>query len=163
MSSHSSVPKPVVTPGPTPHGPPGWEEKQQERLASGVLTNEKQSSNYHDDVVPDAQTDTGEKTISHLETSDLSGDHKKTSGLAKMKQKMHHVGEKLALVPPTEEDEHGNPLERSAHRQVSRSSHIVAETHRLTSASGCINNAGVGTPEFSSTVTIVYHTLALHL
>lgn len=123
-----TAPKPIVAPGPTPHGPPGWEEKQQERLSSGQLTNEKQSSNFHDDAIVDHNRDTGFQTISH-ETSDSSSSIKKSTdseqqqqhhkGLSKVKDQLHHIGEKMALVPPTEKDEHGNALERSAHRQVS--------------------------------------------
>jgi hypothetical protein len=110
--SSGQAPKPIVTPGPTPEGPPGWEEKQQKRLASGDLTNEKQSSNYHDDIQEGQRTDTGSKTASH-EIDSPQG------GMAKVKSKIHKIGEKMALVPPTEGSETGNAMERSAHRQVS--------------------------------------------
>jgi len=117
----SSAPRPIVAPGPTPQGPPGWEEKQQERLSSGQLTNEKQSSNYHDDILKDQHQDTGLQSISHdhQSTTDSSSSSSSKGGLAKVKDKVHKLGEKMSLVPPTEESEHGNSMERSAHRQVS--------------------------------------------
>jgi hypothetical protein len=109
----TGTPKPIVTPGPTPQGPPGWEEKQKERLASGTLTNQKQSSNFHDDIQQGTHTDSGAHTVTEGHSSSSKGP------LAGLKEKVHHLGEKMALVPPTEKDEHGNALERSAHRQVS--------------------------------------------
>lgn len=115
-----TAPKPLVAPGPSPHGPPGWEKRQQERLSSGELTNDKQSSNFHDDVVIDQQKDSGFQTVSHNNTSSSSADsqHQQHKGTSKVKDQLHHIGENLALVPPTEKNEHGNALERSAHRQV---------------------------------------------
>jgi hypothetical protein len=119
-----TAPKPIIAPGPSPHGPPGWEEKQQQRLSSGQLTNDKQSSNYHDDTVVDAGNDhladTGFETVNHDPNDKIIPDehhddlHRKTT----VKDKLHHIGEKLAIVPPLEKDEHGNPLQFSAHRQV---------------------------------------------
>ncbi|UZJ56498.1 hypothetical protein CBS101457_005818 [Exobasidium rhododendri] len=106
----SGTPRPIVTPGPTPQGPPGWEEKQQQRLASGDLTNTKQSSNFHDDIQEGSHTDSG----IHSTTES----HKTAKGpLAGLKEKVHHIGEKMSLVPPIERDEHGNAMERSAHTQ----------------------------------------------
>lgn len=111
-----TAPKPIVKPGPSAQGPPGWEEKQQQRLSSGTLTNQKQSSNYHDDAVAiDNHADTGYETVYHDPADTTTSEHPHKEGI---KEKLHHLGEKLALVPPQEKDEHGNPLEFSAHRQV---------------------------------------------
>jgi hypothetical protein len=107
----SAPPKPIVAPGPTPHGPPGWEERQQGRLASGDLTAEKQSSNFHDDSILVDGHDTGKQTVAH---------HEHKGGMEGFKDKIHHLGEKMSLVPPTEEREHGTPMQVAAHRQVRR-------------------------------------------
>lgn len=102
------APKPIVTPGPTPQGPPGWEEKQQKRMESGELTVEKQSTSYHGDQPTDQ--------LNANPASEPEGEHK--GGMDKLKDQVHKVGEKMALVPPKAGEDQGTSAERSAHRQV---------------------------------------------
>ena len=120
------APKPIIRPGPTAAGPPGWEERQQERLSSvntqssngetGTSSHERTSSTQSGGMggrgevidgierdekgVPIIDSKTGEFSHQPVEYQEEPSDHANVSLAGKIKNKVHKVGEKLAFVPP---------------------------------------------------------------
>lgn len=113
------APKPIIRPGPTAAGPPGWEEKQKERLSSVATQSSSgetgggshgRSSSTQSAVIDGVERDDKGVPIVDQETGQLSHQpveyqqdppkeaHVSLAG--KIKSKFHKVGEKLAFVPP---------------------------------------------------------------
>lgn len=102
-TAQKKIPKPIVTPGPSPQGPPGWGEQQQERIASVSTNNEAQVSH---DLPPEADQATNDASTDYSrghgrKPSNLSSkSNKSSSEKGKFKSMFHKMGEKLAFVPP---------------------------------------------------------------
>lgn len=92
------APKPIIRPGPTADGPPGWEERQQERLTSSSTQASGGSVSGHGRQPSDSKgvPETGDEPDAGLQNTDA--DRGKPMG--KFKSKLHRLGEKMAFVPP---------------------------------------------------------------
>lgn len=115
------APKPIIRPGPTAAGPPGWEERQQERLSSiGTQSSSGETRTSHgrsssgntgaggvvdgverdDKGVPIVDSKTGQLSQQPVEFQEDPPTEANVSLAGKIKSKFHKVGEKLAFVPP---------------------------------------------------------------
>lgn len=96
----SSVPPSIVRPGAAPEGPPGWEEKRAAEAEAHAQAEAESQAAGHGHASEGAQDGTFDN-------------NKDASVGEKIKEKIHLVGEKLALVPPKgEEDQQVSAVSR---------------------------------------------------
>lgn len=114
------APKPIIRPGPTAAGPPGWEERQQDRLSSAAthssngetttISHGRSSSNQSNGGeggierdqkgVPRVNSNTGQLQEQPAEFQHDPPKEAKVGLGGKLKNKFHKMGEKLAIIPP---------------------------------------------------------------
>lgn len=132
---------PIVRPGASPQGPPGWAEAQQDQEGTmeaervdeylpqegaQTLGSRKEHAAGEAGVGPGHGRQSSASTYNTAQTAASSASSEPQSGKeglgAKIKDKIHLVGEKMALVPAKEGREGLDDVERAARTQVSSSS-----------------------------------------